>query len=65
MASSLPNWWVAASSGVPSARTTASGTGGSCAPSRGGPEVITECYTHLTKDDAYEAMMQALTARNG
>jgi integrase len=27
------------------------------------PEVITECYTHLTKDDAYEAMMRALAAR--
>ncbi len=23
-------------------------------------EVITECYTHLTKDDAYEAMMRVL-----
>jgi uncharacterized protein (DUF433 family) len=23
------------------------------------PEVISRCYTHLTKDDAYEAMARA------
>jgi integrase len=27
------------------------------------PEVITECYTHLTRDDAYEAMMRVLATR--
>jgi integrase/recombinase XerD len=27
------------------------------------PEVIAACYTHLTKDDAYEAMMRALMPR--
>jgi integrase/recombinase XerD len=27
------------------------------------PEVITECYTHLTRDDAYDAMMRALATR--
>jgi hypothetical protein len=25
------------------------------------PQVIAEHYTHLTKDDAYEAMLQVLT----
>jgi hypothetical protein len=27
------------------------------------PEVITECYTRLTQDGAYQAMMRALAAR--
>jgi hypothetical protein len=25
------------------------------------PEVIANCYTHLTKDDAYSAMLRVLT----
>jgi integrase len=28
------------------------------------PEVIAACYTHLTKDDAYDAMMRALMPRS-
>lgn len=27
------------------------------------PEVIAACYTHLTKEDAYDAMVRALTPR--
>jgi hypothetical protein len=26
------------------------------------PEVIAQCYTHRTKDDAYDAMMRVLAA---
>jgi integrase/recombinase XerD len=29
------------------------------------PEVISRCYTHLTKDDAYEAMAKVFGARQG
>ncbi len=25
------------------------------------PEVIAQCYTHLTKDDAYDAMVRVLS----
>ncbi len=27
------------------------------------PDVIASCYSHLTKDDAYEAMLRVLTAQ--
>jgi len=27
------------------------------------PEVIAQCYTHLTKDDAYDAMVRVLSGR--
>lgn len=30
---------------------------------RASPEVITHCYTHLTKDDAYLAMLHVLGAQ--
>jgi site-specific recombinase XerD len=29
------------------------------------PEVIASCYTHLTKDDAYSAMLRVLTTSTG
>lgn len=38
----------------------------SAIPDRGAsPEVISRCYTHLAKDDAYEAIAKAFGARQG